>query len=67
MILDIYAKIHIAPCDLQEHNIPIVGASGEDLYLDTLTKDEKEALLNRKMLEIRRKTEELQRRHEVFI
>ena len=36
-----------------------------DLFLDTLTKDEKEAMLSKKMEDIRRKNEALQRRHAV--
>ena len=35
------------------------------MFLDILTKEEKEALLNKKMEEIRRKNEALRKRHEV--
>ena len=37
----------------------------EGLFLDILTKEEKEAMLNKKMEEIRKKNEALQRRHAV--
>ena len=36
-------------------------------FMDQLTKEEKEAMLNRKMEEMRRRNQELQMRHQVAI
>jgi hypothetical protein len=44
--------------------IYLLQASAE-LFLDILTKEEREALLNKKMEEIRKKNEALRKRHEV--
>ena len=37
----------------------------QEMFLDILTKDEKEALVNKKMEEMRMKNEQLQKRHAV--
>lgn len=39
--------------------------SHKELFLDILTKEEKEALLNKKMEDIRKRNEALQKRHAV--
>ena len=44
---------------------PQQSEATEGLFLDILTKEEKEAMLNKKMEEIRKKNEALQRRHAV--
>lgn len=41
--------------------------ANQELFLDILTKEEKEALLTKKMEEIRKKNEALRKRHEVRI
>ncbi len=46
---------------------PQAGNQEQELFLDILTKEEKEALLNMKMEEIRRKNQELTRRHAVSL
>ena len=40
---------------------------GKELFLDILTKEEKEALLTKKMEEIKKKNETLRKRHAVSL